>query len=75
MKRTLTVWLAAFGFAASALIGTCHAVNVTEAAADVTETTVEYSFDSATELNDFSAAYVATEGGTNGTVGAFTDYF
>lgn len=75
MKRTFTVWLAAFGFAASALIGTCHAVNVTEAAADVTETTVEYSFDSATELNDFSAAYVATESGVNGTVGAFTDYF
>ena len=75
MKRKISKWISALLIATSIFtVGGMLKVNSQSANADV-QTMVEYDFTSETQMDDFTAVYVATESGTGGTVGTYSDYF
>lgn len=75
MKRKASVWISTLLLAASILVGGGALKLNARSAQAATQTTVEYDFTSETQMNDFTAVYVATESGTGGTVGEYSDYF
>ena len=71
MNKKASIWISTLLMVAS--IFTCGVCNVNARAA--TQTTVEYTFQNESELEDFTAIYVDTEDGADGSAGEISDYF